>query len=189
LKNARSRILTVLWLLLVLLVATGCHDQIFSDAPVDLQEASLVGTWEAHYDDPGASVDRLILRADGTFQQLYSTQTGYTYQTPWNRWSIMRPQGGGIHIHLQGARFFDEGIAVAEKDGIGCPASQSGCGVTDTPYPFIDPASEESVFMIGELVLAVRSSAGAPEGLVLKHMRLGVDDVFSGEFYRVEDER
>ena len=174
------------FLTFVMILTHACVGQeAFSDPPLDLQESDLVGTWEAHYDGSGTGVDRLILKGDGTFQQTYDSLSGHTFETSWNKWHIERfPDDGRIYIYLEGARFYDEGRRVAEEEGIACPASQC---LEDMPNPFRDPVYDNYVEMIGRLVLSVRTSPDTPGGLVLKHMRLGVDDLRSGTFFFVEE--
>ena len=187
-NNMRIKWSLIPFLLLVMVMIPACVGQkTFSDPPVDFRESDLVGTWEAHYDGSGTGVDRLVLKEDGTFQQVYDSLGLHTFKTSWNKWHVERfPDEGRIYVHLEGARFYDDGRRVADYEGIGCPASQPGC-LMDTPYPFLDPVYDYYVEMVGRLVLSVRSSPDAPGGLVLKHMRRGVDDVYSGEFYLVEE--
>jgi len=187
-NNMRSKWSIVSLLLLVMMMVSACIGQReFENPPATFQESLLVGTWEAHYDGPGTGVDRLVLRADGTFQQEYNSLQSLYFKTSWNKWRVQQFMDGRIYVHLEGARFYDKGIRVGEKEGIACPASQPGCGSTDLPYSFYDPVYDVYVEMVGELVLSVRESSDAPGGLVLKHMRFGADGVTSGEFYLVEE--
>ena len=115
-----------------------------------------MGTWEAHY---GNSVDRLILSADGTFKQVYTSGyvEGYVYETGWNSWGVQRLGDGRVRVSLQGARFYPDGIAVAEEGGWGHGAGS-----------FYDPITIRRVDMDGKLVLNVRVD---PDGeLILYHM-------------------
>ena len=128
----------------------------YSPPPASLGEIDLVGTWEAHY---GLSVDRLILSTDGTFKQVYTSgyTEGYVYETGWNSWGVQRLGDGRVRVRLQGARFYPDGIAVAEEGGWGRGAGS-----------FYDPITVRPLDMDGKLVLNVRVD---PDGeLILYHM-------------------
>jgi len=145
-----------------------------------LQESDLVGTWEADYGHY-LGVDTLILRADGTFKQIYKNQReNYVYETPWNKWWLERFPDGRVRMHLKGARYYHDGIPLAEIH-------------ESEPWPYSDPFvtrdkdwREWSVSMVGKLVLNVRL---LPSGeLVLAHMwSSGGDSAFTDSqvFHRV----
>lgn len=121
-----------------------------------LCESDLVGTWEAHY---GRSVDRLVLKADGIFKQVYTSgyEEDYVYETDWNSWGVQRLGDGRVRVRLQGARFYPDGISVAEEGGWG-----NGAG------SFYDPLSVRPLNMEGNLILNVRVD---PDGeVILYHM-------------------
>jgi len=162
---------------LILLMAPACKPQ-YSNPPPAFQDFDLVGTWEAHYMEWGS--DKLIIRADGTFKQIYTDHTaeGYVYETPWSEWWIECFPDGRVRLHLQGARIYKEGIRIAELDGMGspCPEEFPDCASEHTPRPFYDPIAGESLNMVGELLLNVqRDSSGE---LVLLHMLLSKDQGF-----------
>jgi len=134
--------------------------------PATFRETDLVGTWEGHYGYPWGT-DRLIIREDGTFKQIYRDEEGYVYETPWNKWWVERFPDGRVQVHLEGARYYVGGIEMAEQDGLH-PISSS------PPWPysfydwFVEAGEKWSVEMVGKLVLNVRR---APSGeLVLAHM-------------------
>ncbi len=64
------------WLVVILSIlmstASACKAP-YSNPPVTFQDLDLVGTWEAHYSE--RRVDKLIVRADGTFKQIYHEDT------------------------------------------------------------------------------------------------------------------
>jgi hypothetical protein len=116
----------------------------------------LAGAWEAQY---GRSIDRLTLKADGTFKQVYTSgyQEDYVYETDWNSWDVQRLGDGRVRVHLQGARFYPDGILVAEEGVWG-----------DGTAHFYDPISVRPVDMEGRLILNVRLD---PAGeLIFYHM-------------------
>jgi hypothetical protein len=133
-----------------------CLQAPYSPPPATVGEIDLVGTWEAHY---GRSVDRLMLSPDGTFKQVYTSGyvEGYVYETGWNSWGVQRLGDGRVRVRLEGARFYPDGIAVAEEGGWG-HGTQS----------FYDPITVRPVDMDGRLVLNVRVDPGGE--LILYHM-------------------
>ena len=181
------------WILLVLalLLASGCRAP-YSNPVETFKESDLAGTWEAHYSE--RRFDKLILRADGTFKQVYQDNTvkGYVYETPWNKWWMERFPDGRARLHLQGARYYLDGIHQAELEGMEPPCSSDhpDCwgGSQPPPRSFYDPISQELVKMIKELVLNIRSDSGK---IILMHMWSGSDGGYaiiggeSEEFRRV----
>jgi hypothetical protein len=93
-----------------------CVQAPYLPPPTTFKDEDLVGTWQAHYD---GSVDTLILKADGTFKQVYEDrhEEDYVYETPWNEWSVDR-YPGRVRIYLQGGRYYPAGIYMAEWDGM-----------------------------------------------------------------------
>lgn len=144
--------------------------------PATLQESDLVGTWEADYGGCYAGVDRLILRPDGTFKQIYRNECeNYSYETPWNKWWLERFPDGRVRLHLKGARYFLGGIPLAN--------STRAWSYHD---PFDPRRRYRSVKMVGKLILNVRV---LPSGeLVLANMWPGGDSPIGdlGVFHRVE---
>ena len=181
------------WILFVLtlLLASGCRAP-YSNPVETFEESDLVGTWEVHYMEWG--FDKLILRADGTFKQVYQDNTvkGYVYETPWNKWWVERFPDGRARLRLQGARYYLDGIRQAELEGMEPPCSLDlpDCwgGSQPRPWSFYDPISKEFVKMVKELVLNIRSDSGK---IILMHMWFDSDGGFaiiggeSEEFRRV----
>ena len=161
-----------------------CLEFPYSPPPPSLQGSDLAGTWETQY---GRSVDRLTMRSDGTFQQVYQDGNvpDYSYETPWSPWWIEHLEDGQVHLHLQGARYYLGGRRIAERDGL------ESYGQPDPPpMPFFDPIAEELVFMVGELVLNVRVDSSGE--LLLLHLwtnhdrGFGVSDCQSDLFRRMD---
>jgi len=164
--------------------------------PATLRESDLVGTWEVVYGSQ--RTDRLILRADGMFKQIYQDQTrgDYAYKTPWNEWWMERFPDGRVRVHLEGARYYLAGIEEGELDGWEPTIAPGQYDIWEDrggppPYSFFDPFAEEQVDMgvemVGKLVLNVRR---LPSGeLVLAHMWGSPDWGFGDKtqvFHRVE---
>src|SRR3972149_5907355 len=91
--SRRHAFLVVLILLLVPLVSCIrllVLERPYSNPSVSFQDSYLVGTWETVYLN-WQGFDRIIVRADGTFKQIYQNPNkGYTYETPWNEWMTER---------------------------------------------------------------------------------------------------
>jgi hypothetical protein len=168
----RSLWCSAILLFFVLAALTACGEWEIADSenpPAAFQESDLVGTWEADYGYHRGD-DRLILRADGTFKQIYKNLADdYVYETPWNEWSVEHFSDGRVRLHLKGARYYLAGIRTAEEEGV-IPTSLALVG--GEPWPFTDPFDPEhryrSVHMVRKLILNVRR---LPSGeLVLAHM-------------------
>jgi hypothetical protein len=161
-----------------------CLEAPYSNPPATFQDPDLVGTWETCYEE--WQVDRLILKADGTFRQIYEERIAYVvrqyvYETPWNEWWLERFPDGRVRVHLKGARYYIDGISTAELDGLRfpCPTTQPGCTGEPRlpPHNFYDPFAREYVHMAGELVLNARvDSAGE---LLLHHMSYDSEGSFA----------
>jgi hypothetical protein len=121
-----------------------CVQAPYLPPPATLDDEDLAGTWETHY---GRSVDTLILRSDGTFKQVYTSGyvEGYVYETGWESWGMQRLGDGRVRLRLEGARFYADGIAIAEEGGWG-----------DGSGSFYDPITIRPVDMNGKLLLNVR---------------------------------
>jgi hypothetical protein len=114
----RAWLLTMICVLFTLSTAGGCRSG--TDSSDSAEDAVLVGTWKAEYDEREfhrrgcfaavTGVETLILRADGTYQQIYDDGEGYVYTSPWNEW-YQRDN----RVHLDGGRFYPLGIEDAEK--------------------------------------------------------------------------
>jgi hypothetical protein len=134
-----------------------CLEAPYFNPPVTLQASDLEGVWETHY---RRNTDRLVLRADGTFKQVYRDghREDYVYETPWNEWWLEALPDGRRYVHLQGGRYYREGIKTAEEEGL------------DHPFPgrFYDPVGGEAVHVTGKLVLNVRTDSSGQ--LLLLHM-------------------
>jgi hypothetical protein len=167
---AQIKRLVLTLLSLVLLVVVACEAP-YSNPPVDFQDSDLIGTWEASYMEWG--IDRLTLKADGTFKQVYQDHTveGYVYETPWNEWWVERVDDGQVRVHLGGARYYLAGIRIAEQDGMLLGHS------ADYPRAFHDPIAGEPLYMVKELVLNVRNDSSGE--LLLHHMWVSSDRGFA----------
>jgi hypothetical protein len=173
---AASVVLALLVILKPAQSARFCVQAPYLPPPTTFKVADLVGTWRAHYD---GSVDTLILKADGTYKQVYEDrhEEDYVYETPWNEWSVDRYADGRVRIHLQGGRYYPAGIYIAEWDGMH-PDVPGMWGTSGAPaYSFYDAFADEAVTMVGELVINVRVDRSGE--LLLHHMFIEIDDAFA----------
>ncbi|NIN63247.1 MAG: hypothetical protein GTO63_00730 [Anaerolineae bacterium] len=170
-----------------------CLQAPYSDPPSSLQPADLAGTWQTSYER--GVVDKLMLRADGTFKQLYETRVAhiirdYAYETGWNEWEMERFADGRVRIRLRGARYYLGGIRMAELDGKHFGGAQLWGEGGAPSYGFYDPIADETVHMVGELVLNVRVDSSGE--FLLHHMWTSHDRGFAmsgcerSQFRRVE---
>ena len=168
-----------------------CREAPYSAPPAALHDEDLVATWQATYGR--GSVDSITLRDDGTFRQIYSDPAdgGYRYETPWNRWWLEHGPDDLVRLHLEGARYYVDGIETGEREGLEPELSPGFWGSPGPPSTgFYDPFAEEHVFMLGELILSVRLDSSGD--LLLHHLWTHHDRGFplygcqSEQFRRVE---
>lgn len=149
-----------------------------SPLPAAFQESDLVGTWQARY-FPRAVTDTLVLREDGTYQQVYEDDLAdYYYTSPWNQWYVEYRPSGGFHLHLVGMHY------CLGTDEI-CRRESGGGG----SHPYYDFCEDRTIWNMGnEIILAVTGrEEGIPDtesplqGMLLRHMRFnpeGTDSFF-----------
>ena len=172
-RNQREFVVAVLCLSL----AIGCKAG-YADPPAGLQSDDLLGTWEVGYGND--AVDKLILRGDGTFKQLFiQPAQDYVFQTEGNTWWIEQIPSGEVRVHLSGARYYSAGIRIAEHGGMGdpCPADLPACGWDKLPRYFLDPFVGAPVEMVDKLVLSVRLDTAGD--LLMHHMWIDRDRGFA----------
>lgn len=196
-RHSRGRLLKVVSCSLIILsISVMCTpfrflERPFHNPPATLQVSDLSGIWEAHYNSGG--VDRLVITPESTFQQSYS-QLGYSFKTEWSKLRMERFPDGRVRLHLEGARYYLEGIEFAELNGrrYPCPAEDlDKClgRLEMGPFHFYDPIVRDFVEMLGKLVLNVRSDSSGQ--LILMHMWTSSDDGFpiigedETEFHRI----
>lgn len=156
-------------LLLVLIsILVGCQS---SQAKLaDIQESDLVGTWRANYSESNADVDPtgveiIILRPDGTYQQMYKDGNGYMYESPWYKWYMDADK----LIHLEGGRWYPRGAREAEKLTNGAIES------------IVVRGKRVEVDLAEETLLIVYNFIG--EEIVLGHLHIGDPDGFGTVYF------
>jgi hypothetical protein len=105
-------------------------------------------------------VDTLTLKSDGKFQQVFEGPNGYIYKSDWNEWHLERLADGRLRLHLEGMRYYPEGIELAESR---------------EPLYLFDESSQEDLIpgelMDNELILIVKVGAiFEAKNLVLRHL-------------------
>jgi hypothetical protein len=188
-RQVRHRVLIAL---LAVLLSVACEAAVpeptaetgwrCTPLPESFTEADLVGTW-LNTGEAGTATDELILRADGTYKQMYQKSKGYRYESSWQRWWVEHKPGGGIYLHLEGMRYChltDEVCAMPEGGG--------------GDWWFHDVCEGRLLEMRDEVILAVvgtkgtrhPSIIGAPRGIALMHMLPSSDTTSS--FFVLKEE-
>lgn len=147
--------------------------------PSSFQEEDLIGTWQSTY-YPGIITDTLLLREDGTYQQIYENQdTGEHYVSSWSQWRIEQSSAGTTRLYLEGMRYC---LATNEI----CNQSGGGGG----SHSYYDPCEDVVIWDMGsEVILGVHGVEGfqypgidsVPRDILLWHMKFnpeGTDEFF-----------
>jgi hypothetical protein len=158
--------------ILILIVSLSCSSSHLLKRSIE--ESDLVGTWQSNYWDANG-VDTLTLKADGTYQQVYEDSSGYTYKSEWNKWYLERLPDGRQRVHLEGMRYYPEGVEVAESQ--------------QPLYLFDENSSGDLIpgeLMDGKLVLNVKTGAVfQPNNILLRHLSYR-DDSSEPEFVLID---
>jgi hypothetical protein len=159
--------------------AALCLQAPYRAPPPTFDEQDLLGTWEARYTD--GSLDRLIFAADGTFKQIFhdASREYRVEETARKRWWLEHLPSGGVRVHLQGAKYYPQGMVVPDLGSAvdSYAPDDAACRqrYNQWPYAFYDPIADEAVTMGGALVLNVRVDLSGE--LLLHHMRTGSDQL------------
>lgn len=148
----------------------------FFNPPLSLDESLLVGTWKTEYMEWGS--DMLEIKSDGTFRQTYKDNNlddgNYIFESAWNGWWIEQFADGSAYLHLEGAKYFLQGVSFAEKLGgysIPCEdINDTLCEGEMVPVPFraYDWINEKFVDMNKELILNIRVDSS--NNIILLHL-------------------
>jgi hypothetical protein len=178
-KNKVTPVLIIISLLLFLSVfATACLPHLFNLLPArqtptnpsiclrlpkGIDESSLVGTWIGkHF----GATDELIIRADGTYKQIYSEGT-MKFESDWQKWWLEYAVDDTIRLHLSGMRRCDDTDSTCNNPGGGLPA-----GVVA-----INPCTPEYITYSKEVILFVSGySKNVPRGIVLWQAKIAGSD-------------
>jgi hypothetical protein len=148
--------------------------------PSDFTEADLYGTW--HHQGASIKSERLIIRGDGKYKQIFEVSSSQPYESPWNSWWIEYRESGGLYLHLEGMRYTG-----STDEVINLP--QGGAG----DLMFYDYCEQQIIRMEGEVILVIFGTEGspnpflasAPRGISLMNMS---DEGDSGTTHFILDE-
>jgi len=159
----------ILWILLgIEIVVVGCSSFQYTPPPQSFKEADLIGVWQAKYGT--TRVDTLILRSDGTYQQIFDAPLlKYHYESPWNEWHIEYSSSGKPKLHLEGMRYYVSSIAIGENGGR-FPI-QNG-----PPLPFYDIDEGTTIEMVNKVILAINGDPDSPRNITLWQMQSDPDE-------------
>jgi len=135
--------------------------------PQNFTESDLVGTWIGKYFE---STDKLVIRADGTYKQIYSSDPPRNFESDWQKWYIENDSNGSIRLHLEGMRRCDGLDSECNNPGGGLPSQTpviNPCTQTSMTYP----SNEIIVFVTGSL-------SNVPRGIMFQQARLAGSDWF-----------
>jgi hypothetical protein len=137
--------------------------------PETFEETDLIGTWQSRY-HTGSVTDTLILRGDGTYQQIYDDQlANYYYTSPWNRWYVEHRSSGGLYLHLEGMHYCLSTDEICRREG-------GGGG----DWSYYDRCEGQTIWTMGDEVILAITGIGdsrfpgvksAPRGVLLWHMK------------------
>lgn len=131
-------------------------------SPASVSATDLVGTWQAEY-AAGRAIDTVVIRADGTYRQVYADTSGYTYEGLWQEWRVETRPGGCVYLHMECMRYFVAGVEKANDITKGMAAR------------LLEPCEDRIIETGGELVLTVVSSPLPPGSIRLMQLKPDAD--------------
>jgi hypothetical protein len=131
--------------------------------PKNFTESELVGTWIGNY---FGNVDKLTIRADGTYKQNYSGDY-INFESDWQKWHVEYDKDGYARLHLAGMR---------RCDGLDSECNDPGGGLP-SDSPAVNPCTPEWIALNDEVILFVTgTTSDAPLGIILRQARLAGSD-------------
>jgi hypothetical protein len=132
--------------------------------PESFTADDLVGTWVAEYFG-GEATDKLVIRADETYKQIYSSEW-LNFKSEWKNWSLERRPDGLVLLHLDGMRRCDDIESI-------CNHSEGGLPDNEMAINQCNEGNEGYISYSGEGILFVTGyPQDVPRGIVLRHPRL-----------------
>ncbi len=128
--------------------------------PKSFAEVDLIGTWIAEYSG-GDSIDKLQIRSDGTYKQLFSSTGELNFESDWQEWTIEYDQNGYALMHLKGMRRCDGTLSQCNNPGGGLPEGDLVVNICDGT----------AMYYADEVILFVTGSPSTPRGIRLIHAR------------------
>ena len=95
--------------------------------PAGFNETDLIGTWLGKY---FGATDELIIRADGTYKQIYSEGT-LKFESDWQKWRLEYAADDTVRLHLSGMRRCDDTDSVCNAPGGGLDGAMAINPCTD----------------------------------------------------------
>jgi hypothetical protein len=131
--------------------------------PPNFTESNLVGTWIGNY---FGNIDKLIIRADGTYQQIYSGDY-VNFESDWHKWNVEYDKDGYVRLHLAGMRRCDGLDSECNDPGGGLPSDSQA----------VNPCTPEWVTLDDEVILFVTgTTSNVPLGIMLQQAKLAGSD-------------
>lgn len=128
--------------------------------PTNFSESDLVGTWIGKY---FGNVEKLIIRSDGTYKQIYSDGT-LNFESDWQKWYMEYDPNGHVRLHLAGMRRCDGLDSVCNDPGGGLPVGEAA----------LNPCEPGSLSFDDEVILFVIGPASdVPRGILLLQAKVG----------------
>jgi len=98
---------------------TASDEPACQQLPVNFSESDLIGTWIAEYFG-GVAVDKLVIREDGYYKQIYSSEPR-KFESDWQKWWLEDNPNGYAFLHLEGMRRCDDIESICNNPGGGLP--------------------------------------------------------------------
>lgn len=176
-KNLRLVIFLAVFTLLAIMGA-GCAKN-YSSPPVSVDASDIDGIWKAGY--TSERTDTLTIDLDGNFVQIYEdARTKYVFNSGSHGWILEQDPSGVVYLHLQGGRYYLEGLSIGEDRGRKSPSDpclDGDCTWGLEPRLYYDPFADRIVTMVDELLLVVLVDSTGE--IVLHHVWISSDQGFS----------
>ncbi len=132
--------------------------------PKDFSESDLVGTWIGEY---FGSIDKLVIRSDGTYKQIYSSAPPINFESDWQKWYLEQDADGYTRLHLAGMRRCDGLDSECNDPGGGLPSDSRA----------INPCASGYITLNDEVILFVTgTTSDVPLGIILRQAKLAGSD-------------
>jgi hypothetical protein len=158
-------------------IGTGCvfhlgNPQAIKSTPTEIHycrpipdgftESDLIGNWIGKY---FGNVDELIIRADGTYKQVYSSDT-LKFESEWQKWKLEYAADDTVRLHLSGMRRCDDTDSVCNLPGGGLGGTMA-----------INPCTYQYITYTDEVILFVSGfDKKVPRGIVLWQAKIAGSD-------------
>jgi hypothetical protein len=177
-KTRNSLISFTLSVFVILLAMLNSCSTRFINPPSDLSISDLQGVWIARYSKE--STDIITINSDTTYNQVFKDDIqNYVFDSGWSTLTLEDLPNGMKRLHLDGARYYAEGIFLAETNGRknpDTPCLEEDCTWGLQARLFYDPFADELIQMVDRLILVVLVD---PQGnLVLHHLWTSSDRGF-----------